>query len=165
MSFGGWNARASRGPWDVADARKQHNKWLADFERTLTHVGREIGNTAVSLAEDQKVIKNRTGQLRLGWKKALSGDRRKITITLFSKVPHALYHEKGTGIYGPKGRPITPKRAKFLRWVDVNTGKVMYRRSVKGVPPKWIGKRSTFNAFQIGKRMFRRELSATASRF
>jgi hypothetical protein len=166
MSFGGWNARAARnGPWDVADARKQHNKWLAEHDKTLMHIANELGDSAIRLAQAQKQVKNRTGELRGGWKKSWRRTPGKIQIALISRVKHAYFQERGTGLWGPSGLPIRPKHAKFLRWVDPASGRVMFRRSVRGVPPKWIGKRATFNAFQLGKSMFRRELSATASRF
>jgi hypothetical protein len=40
------------------------------------------------------------------------------------------YHQRGTGIYGPRGQRIEPKKAKFLRLGK--TGKVA--RSVRGAP-------------------------------
>ena len=47
---------------------------------------------------------------------------------------YGLYVHDGTGIYGPKGTPITPRSAKFLRWKS-KSGKWMYARSVKGMRP------------------------------
>ena len=47
-----------------------------------------------------------------------------------SKV--GMYHEEGTGIYGPKGKPITPVNAKVLHFkVD---GQSVFTKSVKGIP-------------------------------
>ena len=39
----------------------------------------------------------------------------------------------GTGIYGPRGKPITPKRAKFLRFTT--GGRVVFAKSVRGMKP------------------------------
>jgi hypothetical protein len=43
-----------------------------------------------------------------------------------------LIHE-GTGIYGPRRRPIRPKRAKYLRFKPKGANRVIYARSVKGM--------------------------------
>jgi len=40
----------------------------------------------------------------------------------------------GTGIYGPRGQPIRPKRAKVLAWKGED-GKVHFAKEVKGFPP------------------------------
>lgn len=44
---------------------------------------------------------------------------------------YALFVEIGTGIYGPTGRPIKPKRAKLLVWRD-KSGKLIFARKVRG---------------------------------
>lgn len=49
---------------------------------------------------------------------------------------YAGFQEYGTGIYGPKKKPITPKHGKLLTWIDPDTGKRVFARSVRGVPPK-----------------------------
>jgi hypothetical protein len=48
-----------------------------------------------------------------------------------NSVNYAIHVHEGTGIYGPKRRPITPRRAKVLRF-QVG-GKVLYRPRVRGV--------------------------------
>lgn len=50
-----------------------------------------------------------------------------------SNLEYALAVEEGTGIYGPKGRPITPVRAKVLRF-PVKGGRIVFARSVRGRP-------------------------------
>lgn len=47
---------------------------------------------------------------------------------------YAVFHQRGTGIYGPSGTPIRPVRAKVLAWRT--GGKRYVARSVKGVPPR-----------------------------
>jgi len=69
-----------------------------------------------------------------------------------TNLPYGLYVHEGTGIYGPRRTPITPKRARVLRWPVKNnqykqtggnrryaggrTAAYAYARSVKGVPPR-----------------------------
>lgn len=52
-----------------------------------------------------------------------------------TNLEYAPYQEHGTGIYGPKGAPITPKRGKFLRF-KTKSGQVVFARSVKGTRAK-----------------------------
>jgi len=52
-----------------------------------------------------------------------------------SNLEYAKYQEFGTGIYGPKGTPIVPKRAKMLAWKS-KSGQWIFARSVSGVRPK-----------------------------
>jgi len=58
-----------------------------------------------------------------------------LEIPVGTNVDYAPHHEFGTGIYGKNNAPITPKRAKMLRFV-IKGGQVVYARSVKGVPAK-----------------------------
>ena len=51
-----------------------------------------------------------------------------------TNVNYALFVHEGTGIYGPKGRPIRPKRAKFLKFQIKGRGKFVYAKQVKGMP-------------------------------
>lgn len=55
-----------------------------------------------------------------------------FTIYLAHNSEVGMYHELGTGIYGPKKSPIVPMTAKVLRFkVD---GKTIFAKSVKGIP-------------------------------
>ncbi len=49
--------------------------------------------------------------------------------------PYGLFQEVGTGIYGPVGKYITPKRAKYLSWIQPGVGRV-YAKRVRGSFPK-----------------------------
>lgn len=46
----------------------------------------------------------------------------------------ALWVQTGTGIYGRRGQPIRPTRARYLRFHGKRDGELLYRRSVKGQP-------------------------------
>ncbi len=52
-----------------------------------------------------------------------------------TNLEYAPYQEFGTGIYGPKGSPITPKRGKFLVFKN-KAGRQVFARSVKGSRPR-----------------------------
>lgn len=57
-----------------------------------------------------------------------------------SLLDYAIWQHEGTGIYGPTGRPITPKRAKVMRFkpqrgIGPTKSGFVYARSVKGIPP------------------------------
>lgn len=69
-----------------------------------------------------------------------------------TNLEYGLYVHEGTGVYGPKRTPITPKRARVLRWPVKNnaykttggnrrykggrTAAYAYAKKVKGVPPR-----------------------------
>lgn len=69
-----------------------------------------------------------------------------------SDAPYALFQEVGTGIYGPLGRYITPKRAQMLSWVNQQGDRVFARR-VRGVRPQHYFKRAL--EFLFGQRNVR----------
>lgn len=48
------------------------------------------------------------------------------------------YLEFGTGIYGPKGRPIRAKNGGYLKITLGGKGGVIYRKEVKGMPAQPI---------------------------
>lgn len=52
-----------------------------------------------------------------------------------TNVNYALFVHDGTGVYGPTGRPIRPRRAKFLRFRPRGSRRWVYARSVKGMRP------------------------------
>jgi hypothetical protein len=58
-----------------------------------------------------------------------------------TELDYSVHQEFGTGIYGIKRRPITPKRGKFLKF-EVN-GKTVFARSVKGVKGKFFMKKGS----------------------
>lgn len=51
-----------------------------------------------------------------------------------SNLEYAIYVHEGTGIYGPSGKPITPKRSRVL--VFKVRGKTVFAHSVKGQRPQ-----------------------------
>lgn len=58
----------------------------------------------------------------------------RLAMRIGSGLYYARWVHDGTGIYGPKARPIRPKTAKYLRWVD-KAGTPHFARQVRGMKP------------------------------
>lgn len=151
--------------WNVAEIKAQHKKWLTLYDASMQRTMLDIGQSAVALARDNPKLKRRTGAYRDGWHRLYRKRPNQIDVALVGRVPHELYHEIGTGIYGPKKRRIYPKRARFLSWVNPDTGKRVFARSVRGVKPTWHGRKSTFNAWMSGRTKLLRESERLAGMF
>lgn len=75
-----------------------------------------------------------TGTLRSSITTQLFTLSGKPAVRVGTNVFYALYVHDGTGIYGPRGRYITPVSAKFLSW-KLKGGKRVFALKVKGMPP------------------------------
>ena len=76
-----------------------------------------------------------TGRLRASISTQLVYRNARPAVLIGTNVKYALYVHEGTGIYGPKGIPIRPRRAKFLRFRPGRRGRWVYARQVKGMRP------------------------------
>jgi hypothetical protein len=76
-----------------------------------------------------------TGRLRSSVEVQLITVGGVLAVRIGSNVFYALYVHDGTGIYGPKGAPIKPKRAKVLKFQPKGAHGFVYARSVKGMIP------------------------------
>jgi len=72
-----------------------------------------------------------TGGLKGSWFRKLSSKG----FTVESAKSYTIYHQLGTGIYGPKRRRITPKKARGLR-IPMRGGRPIYAKSVAGTPQR-----------------------------
>ena len=54
------------------------------------------------------------------------------SVKVSTNTGYGLYPEEGTGIYGPKGQVIRPKKAPFLVFQPRGLGHIIRVRSVKG---------------------------------
>lgn len=72
------------------------------------------------------------GRLRSSIVLIFVNDSRQNYVIVGSPLDYAEAVHNGTGIYGPKGRPIRPRRGQYLRFVN-QQGQVVYARQVKGV--------------------------------
>lgn len=97
----------------------------------LVTLGEAIANEIAAEAKSKASWTDRTGNTRNAIHGGVDsvGDEVVIYIAHGSEV--GMYHETGTGIYGPKKRPITPTNAKVLSF-KVN-GQAVFARSVKGI--------------------------------
>lgn len=59
--------------------------------------------------------------------------RRGPVARIGTKTKYALHVHEGTGIYGPKKMPITPKRGKVLVFTSRKTNQLVFARLVKGM--------------------------------
>lgn len=75
-----------------------------------------------------------TGQMRNGITAAaprVQGSKASVTVT--STAEHSRAQHDGTGIFGPSGRPIVPRRARVLRFRPKGSATFVFAPSVRGV--------------------------------
>lgn len=117
------------------------NKQLAGIIKTFCAETGALARTRAQqlMAEETR---DRSGAMRTGVNFIVKSNSDKVWLEFYNDVQHAVYHEYGTGIYGPKRTPIRPKRAKLLSWIDPDTGKRVFAKQVRGVPAKKYLRRS-----------------------
>lgn len=83
------------------------------------------------------------GPLRASLRTEFDFGSRYVKGWVYSDLEYALYVHEGTGIYGPKGQPIVPKRGKYLVFESRNArttargrGAKVFARQVKGQRPQ-----------------------------
>ena len=76
-----------------------------------------------------------TGRLRASIHTAVVSRNGRPAVTVGTNVHYARWVHDGTGIYGPRGQPIRPRRARFLRFRPRGSGKWVYAKQVKGMRP------------------------------
>ncbi len=76
-----------------------------------------------------------TGRLRASINTQLVTRNGEPAVIVGTNVFYARFVHGGTGLYGPRGRKITPKRAKRLRFRPHGSGRYVYARSVRGMKP------------------------------
>lgn len=57
------------------------------------------------------------------------------TVWIGTTLSYGRYVQRGTGIYGPRGQRIVPRRAQALRFHWDRTGQIEFFRSVRGMRP------------------------------
>ena len=104
--------------------------------RQMTRIGRAVQSTAQQLAPVD------TGRLRQSGDTQMRPGRGSLVARVGFSAKHALWVHEGTGIYGPRRTPITPRRARMLAWRD-RRGGWRYARSVRGMRPRRFLTRAT----------------------
>jgi hypothetical protein len=74
-----------------------------------------------------------TGRLRASINTQLTERGGMLVVLVGTNVRYARWVHDGTGLYGPRGTRIRPRRAKRLRFSPKGSGVIIYRRSVKGM--------------------------------
>lgn len=76
-----------------------------------------------------------TGRLRASINTQLVTKNGEPAVLIGTNVRYARWVHDGTGIYGPRGRRITPKSHKRLRFRPTGSRKYVYATSVAGMRP------------------------------
>jgi len=79
-----------------------------------------------------------TGALRASIRSQVTAHGSEVRGEVYSDLDHAAYVHQGTGIYGPRNRPIQPRRAKVLAWPRPGGGTVFARQSRGQRPQPWL---------------------------
>jgi len=61
--------------------------------------------------------------------------RNGLVVRVGSNVHYALYVHDGTGVHGPKHRPIRPRTKRYLRFKPYGSTDFVFARKVKGMRP------------------------------
>lgn len=104
------------------------------------------------------------GVLRNSITNAIEGSEGNRFARVGTNIEYGVYQEYGTGVYGPKGTPITPKRGRFLVFKGKD-GNMVFARSVAGSPKREFMKKGvTFlqanmsKVIALGKSIFESQL-------
>ena len=108
-----------------------------DVGKAVRDVVTRTRNLAVSLAPVDD------GPLRASLRTKMEYGSRTVKGWVYSDLEYALYVHEGTGIYGPKGQPIKPKRGRYLvfearnaRTTPRGRGNLVFARQVRGQRPQ-----------------------------
>ena len=95
---------------------------------------RRVGRRA--LARAKRDCPTRSGRTRVSLVLDVDRNPREIRVFIGSRNRADIlrWMHTGTGVYGPRRRPITPKRAHVLRFVG-RDGDVVYTPRVRGMKP------------------------------
>jgi len=119
-------------------ALRKMRLFVARFPEAIDRATQEAASFGKRLIIKSTPVK--TGDARKSWE--LDRGEKEHSFFIVSRTGRGAnytpYLEYGTGIYGPKKRPITPVNAKYLFYPIIKGNKIMgYRRrfSVRGIRP------------------------------
>ena len=93
----------------------------------------DYGRRTVNAAKRTAPVDNGTYRASLQYLVFARGTS--VILRVGSDLHYAEYIAKGTGIYGPKHRPIRPVHRKFLKFKPKGATRFVFARQVKGSPP------------------------------
>jgi phage gpG-like protein len=76
-----------------------------------------------------------------------SGPQNAPVARIGSNLPYAIYVHEGTGIYGPRGAMIRPRRAPFMVWTPRGSKRAVFAKQTKGMK----GRPFLLNALKAAK--------------
>jgi len=127
-----WGQKLQKAP----DALKVVSRQMAEETIELIRDGIEDGRDPYG--EPYAPLKLRDGRPLQDTGRMKVWERRAVTasgFTVQSPVQYAIYHQRGTGIYGPTKRPIKPVKAQALR-IPVRGGNPIFVQKVAGTPQR-----------------------------
>lgn len=126
--------------FDVKFLREQHVRCQADIHRATLRAAEAIGQRAEMTAK--AASPGKTYQMRGGWKHRCWQTIGAVHGELTNDVKHALFVERGTGLYGPKHAkyPIVPRRKNWLSWAKGGARYFAKRVMHPGIKPRFIGR-------------------------
>jgi hypothetical protein len=98
-------------------------------------VGRELFRRGVRVqARARQLCPVDTGRLRASINVEMTRNRNRLACRVGTNVKYARFVHYGTGVYGPKSRPITPTHASVMAFTPRGGKAVVYASSVRGMP-------------------------------
>lgn len=100
------------------------------------HIGRLTRRTTTLARRNMRVD---TGRARASVHGRVRTHGTLVIGRVSSPLKYTLYLHEGTGIYGPRGHPITPKNGKYLVFKPKGAPNYVYARKVRGIPgDEWL---------------------------
>ncbi len=93
--------------------------------RNMLRRGRKVQRHA------RRNVNSRTGALARSIEVRMAMQVGVPIVEVYTDLHYALWVHDGTGIYGPRGRPIRPRRARYMVFRG-SGGTLVYARSVRG---------------------------------
>lgn len=98
-------------------------------------VGRELYRRGINVqGRARQLCPVDTGRLRSSITVEITSERSRLACRVGTNVKYAMMVHKGTGIYGPKARPIRPTHASVLAFTPRGGNAVVFASSVRGTP-------------------------------
>lgn len=76
--------------------------------------GDRVGRRVVTAAKERCPVDE--GRLKTSIEYTTKVTNERVTVTVGSPLPYAVYVHEGTGVHGPKGVPIVPKTRQFMKF-------------------------------------------------
>lgn len=118
----------------VDEMKRALDAFVSDTAAQTTRCIREAMASTEGFALNRVAsqVKRRSGKLEKGFRSAMTGaysGHVYNSATSKDGAPYPLFLDKGTKAHGPV-------RAKFLSWIDYDTGKRIFAKWVRGITPR-----------------------------